>query len=91
MLQQETPDDFIIATGIKNSVRDLCKIAFDVAGISNWENYVTSEKEFERPNELHSLHADSNKAKTVLNWEPKYEFETMITEMVEADIRRYSK
>lgn len=90
MMQQEKPEDFIIATGIKHSVRDLCRIAFGAAGIKNWEKYVVSDPEFERPNELHSLHADSNKAKTVLNWEPKYTFEEMIVEMVEADVDRYS-
>jgi len=90
MLQQDKPEDFIIATGIKHSVRDLCRIAFSVAGISNWEDYVTSDQEFERPNELHSLHADSDKAKRMLDWQPKYSFEVMISEMVEADIKRHS-
>jgi GDPmannose 4,6-dehydratase len=90
MLQQDKPEDFIIATGTKHSVRDLCSVAFNAAGILDWEGYVVSDKEFERPNELHSLHADSNKAKTILGWEPKYTFEQMIVEMVEADMNRYS-
>jgi GDPmannose 4,6-dehydratase len=90
MLQQDKPEDFIIATGVKHSVRDLCRIAFSVSGISNWEDYVTSDQEFERPNELHSLHADSDKAKRMLDWQPKYSFEVMISEMVEADIKRHS-
>lgn len=91
MMQQEKPEDFIIATGIKHTVKDLCEIAFDAVGIKNWKDYVISDKEFERPNELHSLHADSNKAKNVLNWSPKYTFEEMIIEMVETDMNRYKK
>lgn len=91
MLQQDNPQDFIISTGIKHSVRDLCRIAFYCAGISNWEDYVISDEEFKRPNELHSLHADSNKAKNILNWEPQYSFESMIQEMVEIDIERHLK
>lgn len=90
MLQQEKPEDFIIATGTKHSVRDLCRVAFNTAGINDWEEYVVSDKEFERPNELHSLHADSNKANKMLGWKPKYTFEQMIVEMVEADMNRYS-
>lgn len=91
MLQQDKPEDFIIATGVKHSVRDLCRIAFAAAGILNWEKHVLTDNEFKRPNELHSLHADSNKAKNILGWEPKYSFETMICEMVEADIDRHER
>jgi GDPmannose 4,6-dehydratase len=90
MLQQDNPEDFIIATGVKHSVRDLCRIAFLSAGITNWEDYVISDNEFQRPNELHSLHADSDKAKRLLGWEPKYSFESMICEMVACDIERHS-
>ena len=90
MMQQDRPEDFIIATGVKHSVRDLCRISFAAAGIANWEDYVISDAEFERPNELHSLHADSDKAKKTLGWEPKYSFEAMICEMVEADIDRHT-
>ena len=89
MLQQEKPDDYIIATGVKHSVKDICKIAFAAAGIENWNDYVTSDQEFCRPNELHSLHADSNKAKQILGWEPKYSFEELISEMVKIDIERH--
>lgn len=89
MLQQDSPDDFIVSTGIKHSVRDLCRIAFAAAGISNWEDYVTVSDQYKRPNELHSLHADCDKAKTVLKWQPRYSFETMISEMVAEDIKRH--
>ena len=89
MLQHRTPEDFIISTGKKYSVRQLCRVAFAAAGISNWEDYVEVDSEFIRPNELHSLHADCNKAKQVLGWEPQCDFESMICEMVEADIARH--
>jgi GDPmannose 4,6-dehydratase len=91
MLQQKTPEDFIIASGQKYSVRDLCRISFIAAGIHDWEQYVITDDQFKRPNELHSLHADSNKAKKILGWEPRYSFETMICEMIEADIERHSR
>lgn len=90
MLQQDKPEDYIISTGIKYSVRDLCRIAFKAAGIDDWEQYVESVEAFKRPNELHSLHADCTKAKTKLKWTPEISFEVMIEEMVTEDIRRHS-
>ena len=89
MLQQDKPEDYIIATGIKKSIRDLCKAAFNAAGIENWQKYVTSDPEFVRPNDLVSLQASSNKAKKELNWTPKWTFENMITDMVRVDIDRH--
>jgi GDPmannose 4,6-dehydratase len=91
MLQQDTPEDYIIATGIKHGVKDLCRIAFARIGIENWENYVISDDKFKRPNELHSLQAVSDKAKNELNWEPKHEFVDMIHNMVDIDVGRHSK
>ena len=90
MLQQEKPDDFIIATGKKHTIMDLCKTAFDAAGISDWNGYVVSDPAFVRPHDLVSLHASSDKAKRVLGWEPTTTFQEMISEMVEADIKRHS-
>jgi len=90
MLQQDNPEDYIIATGEKHSIAELCKVAFAAAGISNWEDYVVSDPKFVRPNELHTLHARSDKAMIELNWKPKYSFEAMIEEMVEADLKRYA-
>jgi len=91
MLQSETPKDYIIATGVKKTIRDLCKVAFEAAAIDNWEKYVVSDPEFVRPNDLVSLHASSDKAKKELGWEPVWSFEQMITDMVRKDIWRYSK
>ena len=90
MLQQDAPDDFIIATGYKKTVRELCEVAFDAAGLGDWENRVISDPEFIRPNDLVSLHASCDKAKKILNWEPETSFEELIGEMVEADMRRHS-
>lgn len=89
MLQQETPEDFIIATGVKHSVRDLVRIAFSSVGVQDFEGYIEIDEDFKRPNELHSLHASSRKAQDLLGWIPKVSFEEMIGEMVDADIRRY--
>ena len=89
MLQQDKPEDYIIATGIKKSIRDLCKVAFEAAGMKNWQKYVVSDPEFVRPNDLVSLQASSNKAQKELNWTPKWTFENMITDMVRVDIDRH--
>lgn len=88
MLQQDEPKDYIIATGTKYSVRDLCEIAFKKAGINDWEKYVKSSDKFKRPNELHSLHASSKKASEELGWESKMTFKNLIEYMVEEDIKR---
>ena len=89
MLQHHTPEDFIIATGVKHSVRDLCKTAFDVVGI-DWKQWVVEADEFKRPAELHSLHAKSSKAKNELGWEPRVAFNELIEMMVVSDLRRQS-
>lgn len=89
MLQQDKPEDFIIATGVKHTIGDLCRIAFETAGIEDWQKYVVSDKEYVRPHDLVSLHASSSKAKIKLDWEPTITFEEMIQEMVHADLKRY--
>jgi len=91
MLQQDKPEDYIVATGVKKSIRDLCRVAFEAANIDNWEKYVVSDPEFIRPNDLVSLHASSDKAKKELGWTPEWTFEKMITDMVRKDIWRYSQ
>jgi len=89
MLQQDEPEDFIIATGRKHSIMDLCRVAFNAAGITDWEQYVVSDPEFVRPHDLVSLHASCDKAERVLGWKPETSFEEMIYEMVEADFIRH--
>ena len=68
----------------------MCRIAFEAAGIDNWENYVVSDPQFVRPNDLVSLQASSDLAKNELGWQPEWTFEDMITDMVRKDIWRHS-
>ena len=89
MLQQDKPEDFIVSTGVKHTIGDLCKVAFETAGIDNWQNYVVSDKDFIRPHDLVSLHASCDKAKRKLNWQPEITFKNMIEEMVHQDLNRY--
>lgn len=87
MLQQPTPDDYVIATGKTYSVKDLVTVAFSHAGL-DWERYVKIDKAFMRPAEVDLLVGDASKAKRVLGWEPKVSFEQMIKMMVDSDIER---
>jgi len=90
MLQKEKPEDFIISTGVKYSVADLCEKAFSLAGIADWKKYVEIDNKFVRPAELNTLQASSNKAREKLGWTPKTSFDDLIKEMLEADIKRHS-
>ena len=87
MLQQDVADDYVIATGKTHSVRDLVSLAFSVAGISNWEEYVSSSDDLLRPADISSLVGDPAKAKTNLGWVPETSFEQLVTMMVESDLR----
>jgi GDPmannose 4,6-dehydratase len=86
MVQQETPGDFVIATGKTHSVRELCELAFKLVDLE-YENYVVTDPAFIRPAEVDLLVGDSNKAKEVLNWQPSVEFRELIEMMVEADLK----
>jgi len=87
MLQQEVADDYVIATGKTHSVRDLVSLAFSVAGISNWQDYVSSSDDLLRPADISSLVGDPAKAKANLGWVPETSFEELVTMMVESDLR----
>ncbi|MCO6432357.1 MAG: GDP-mannose 4,6-dehydratase [Deltaproteobacteria bacterium] len=87
MLQQQQPDDFVIATGEMHTVKELVQIAFEHAGL-DWQKHVMLDKAFLRPAEVDSLVGDASKAKKILGWEPKVSFENMIKMMVDADIER---
>lgn len=89
MLQQKNPDDFVIATGETHSVRELCKLAFKYAGIENWEDFIEINPLYKRPSELHYLKGNPEKARKVLGWKPKYNFENLIKEMVQEDLKRH--
>ena len=89
MLQQEKADDYVIATGVSRSVRELVEAAFDYAGL-NWSKYVRIDPAFLRPAEVDHLIGDSGKARRVLGWEPKVTFDQLIAMMVDADLDRLS-
>jgi GDPmannose 4,6-dehydratase len=87
MLQQEKPDDFVVATGITTTVRDMCAIAFDYVGL-NYLDFVEQDQKFIRPSEVDILLGNPNKAKEKLGWEPKVMLQGLIEMMMEADLRR---
>jgi GDPmannose 4,6-dehydratase len=87
MLQQETPDDYVIATGRSTSVRAMCKIAFDYLGLA-MEDYLVVDPDLWRPAEVAVLQGDPAKAQRVLGWKAETSLETLICEMVDADLAR---
>ena len=107
MLQQEKPEDFVLATGKTTTVRDFCTIAFKEVGIDiTWvgegdnekgidqlsgQVLVEIDKNYYRPTEVDLLIGDASKAKEILNWEPKIELESLIKEMVESDVTLFKK
>ena len=85
MLQQEIPEDFVIATGETHSVRDFCELAFNIAGL-NYKDYVTEDPRFFRPAEVHLLLGDASKANEKLGWKPSVSFEQLVEMMVKNDL-----
>ena len=88
MLQQDVPDDYVVATGRTISVREMCRVAFAVAGL-DYRDHVRVDERFLRPAEVDVLLGDPAKAREKLGWEPTITFEDMMAEMVEADIARH--
>jgi len=88
MLQQEKPDDFVIATNETHSVREFVGRAFEIVGL-NWEDHIKSSKRFKRPLETGTLRGDYTKAKQKLGWEPRTKFEDLVKIMVEEDVKRW--
>lgn len=82
ILQQDSPDDFVCATGISHSVKDLVEYVFGKLELS-WEDHVTQDKKFLRPEELTDLKGDSTKLRRITGWKPNYTFEKMLDEMIE--------
>jgi GDPmannose 4,6-dehydratase len=89
MLQQDKADDYVIATGVSHSVRDLVEIAFGYAGLQ-WQEYIRIDPALLRPAEVDHLVGDCSKAKATLGWQPQVSFEGLIRMMVDADIARLS-
>ncbi len=88
ILQLDKPDDYICATGISHSVRELVNYVFTRLGL-HWSEFVKQDKKFLRPEELHNLKGDSSKLITATGWTPNYTFESMLDEMIEYWINKY--
>jgi GDPmannose 4,6-dehydratase len=87
MLQQDQPDDYVIATGMKHSVRQLVELAFSHVGL-DWREYVVSDPKLFRPAEINTLCGDAGKARRILGWKPTVSFAELIAMMVDADLER---
>ena len=90
MLQQESPEDYVVSTDETHSVREMCEIAFAHVDL-DWQEYVKIDQKYYRPAEVHVLLGDSNKARKTLGWQPEVSFETLIKMMVDADLIRVHK
>jgi GDPmannose 4,6-dehydratase len=91
MLQQDTPDDYVIATNCTYSIKDFLDEAFIAIGISDWEPYIIIDPQFIRPAEVDVLRGNATKAYKQLNWAPKTDFKQMVHTMVQNDIKLLSK
>jgi GDPmannose 4,6-dehydratase len=86
MLQQDAPDDYVVATGETHTGHELVELAFAEAGISDWEKYVRQDQKFFRPAEVDLLIGDPTKARTKLGWTPEVDFPTLVRMMVQHDL-----
>jgi GDPmannose 4,6-dehydratase len=85
MLQQEKPNDFVVATGIGATIRDFCEQSFSRVNL-NWEKYVEIDKRYLRPTEVDALVGDNSKMRAQLGWSPKTDWKNLANLMVDADI-----
>ena len=90
MLQQDEPDDFVIATGVARSIRDFCQVAFGYVDL-DWEEFVVVDERFLRPAEVNILLGDASKAREKLGWEPEVSFEEMVRIMVKNDLEQVAQ
>ena len=91
MLQEDEPDDYVIATGETHTIRELLELAFAAAGLDGWEKYVESDPRFMRPAEVDILTGDATKARERLGWKPRVSFPELVTMMVEADLEEEAR
>ena len=91
MLQRDVPDDFVIATGVTHSIRELLEVAFARVGITDWESHVEQDPRYFRPAEVDLLIGDATKAREQLGWQPKVTFQELIEMMVDADLAEARK
>jgi GDPmannose 4,6-dehydratase len=87
MLQQEVPDDYVVATGETYSIKEFAAAAFDYAGLGPYEQYVEIDERHMRPAEVDHLIGDASKAKRVIGWEPKVRFDELVAIMVDSDLK----
>lgn len=87
MLQQDEPDDYVIATGTTHTIREFLDVAFRLAGYDDWEPFVTHDTRFDRPAEVDLLMGDAARARRQLGWAPKVSFEELVATMYEADLK----
>jgi GDPmannose 4,6-dehydratase len=85
MLQQPSPDNYVVATEETHSIREMCEAAFGYVDL-DWQDYVVQDPRFMRPAEVDILIGDASKARRVLGWEPRYSFTEMVELMVDADL-----
>ena len=90
MLQQDNPDDYVLATGEMHSVKEFLAEAFDYVGL-DWEKYTRHDSRYERPSEVEQLLGDPSKAKRVLGWEPKVTFKGLVKMMMDSDLKLAEK
>jgi GDPmannose 4,6-dehydratase len=90
MLQQDQPDDYVVAMGVAHSVKDLVMEAFGHAGL-DWEQYVRTDPRYLRPAEVDHLIGNPSKAARVLGWQPSVDFKGLVHMMVDADLERLSR
>jgi GDPmannose 4,6-dehydratase len=88
MLQKDTPDDYVIATGQTNSIQYFLETAFEYSGLGSWTKYVSQNPKHFRPAEVNKLKGDSSKAAKVLGWKPKINLDALIKMMIDADVKR---
>jgi GDPmannose 4,6-dehydratase len=86
MMQQNHPDDYVIATGESHSVEEFLSLATEIAGLGDWHDFVEIDKEFLRPTDIEDLVGDPSKAQKELGWKPKVNFKELVKMMVEHDI-----
>ncbi len=91
MLQQEKPDDFVVATGETHTIKEFVEAAFKRAGIKNWQKYIDIDERYYRPNEVNLLQGDAGKAKKILGWRPKTKFTALVNLMMDYELKNTTK
>ena len=89
MLQQPQPDDYVVATGRSVTIRELCRVVFEQVGLGDYRDYVHVAERYKRPYDVERLRGDASKARRVLGWQPKHDFEALVAEMIAGIERQF--